>query len=372
MLLAGGGLALLAGLDGGLLLLGVPAPVTTGRLPQVHGVLLVLGFVGTLIALERAVALRRPWGWAAPGLLACAAVALVSAPVPLAVARLLLVAGTAALLAVAVALRRRGPALALSLEVVGAGLAVGAALLWAAGVPVHTTLPWLAGFVVLTIAGERVELARVGAPAGSERAVGAAATGVAAGVVASTLWSGAGHVLLGAALVVLVAVLLRHDVARRTIRATGLPRYVARCLLAAYAWLAVAGAAWLLGGALVEGPLYDAVVHAVFLGFTLTMVMAHAPVILPAVLRTPLPYHPSLVIPVVLLQGSLALRVLGGDVHGLVWALTAGGVLNVVAVLAFLALAVRGVVAGRRARDRARATRSAALTAPTEQEGALA
>ena len=41
------------------------------------------------------------------------------------------------------------------------------------------------------------------------------------------------------------------------------------------------------------GPAYDAVVHAVFLGFTLSMIMAHAPVILPAVLRRPLPYRPA-------------------------------------------------------------------------------
>lgn len=51
------GLALLAGLDAGLLLLGLPAPVTTDRLPVVHGMLMVMGFVGTLISLERATAL---------------------------------------------------------------------------------------------------------------------------------------------------------------------------------------------------------------------------------------------------------------------------------------------------------------------------
>jgi hypothetical protein len=52
------GLALLAGLDAALLLLDLGARVRTERLPEVHGFLLVLGFVGTLISLERAVALR--------------------------------------------------------------------------------------------------------------------------------------------------------------------------------------------------------------------------------------------------------------------------------------------------------------------------
>ena len=60
------GVALLAGLNGGLLLLGLPAPVTTERMPDAHGMVMVLGFVGTVIALERAVALRRRAGFAAP------------------------------------------------------------------------------------------------------------------------------------------------------------------------------------------------------------------------------------------------------------------------------------------------------------------
>src|SRR5690606_4821188 len=76
-------IALLAGLDAALLLLGLPAPVTTERLPQVHGVVLVLGFVGTLIALERATAWGRRIGFAAPALLGAGAVLLVIDAVPL-------------------------------------------------------------------------------------------------------------------------------------------------------------------------------------------------------------------------------------------------------------------------------------------------
>lgn len=63
------GIALFAGLDAALVLIGLPAPIDGSRLPEVHGVLLVLGFVGTLISLERATALRRWYGYAAPMLL---------------------------------------------------------------------------------------------------------------------------------------------------------------------------------------------------------------------------------------------------------------------------------------------------------------
>ena len=59
-------LAMLAGLDAGLDLLGLWAPVTADRLADSHGLLMVLGFVGSLVALERAVALRHPIGYGAP------------------------------------------------------------------------------------------------------------------------------------------------------------------------------------------------------------------------------------------------------------------------------------------------------------------
>lgn len=355
-LLVPGGVALLAGLDAGLLLLGLPAPVTAERLPQVHGPLLVLGFVGTVIALERAVALRRPWGYASPAALGLGGLALLAPAVPLVAGQLTLAAGAALLLAVYRALWRRQESRALALQVVGGALALGAALLWAGGAPVATSLPWLAGFLVLTIAGERLELARVGSPGEtSERAVLQLGVLLAAAVAATSLWPAAGHPLLGLALLALVAVLLVHDVARRLVRTTGLPRYMAWCLLAGYGWLLVAGGVWLLAGAVTEGPAYDAVVHAVFLGFTLSMIMAHAPVILPAVLGRPFPYRPVLAGPVVLLHASLLLRVLGGDAYGASWARTTGGALNVAAVLGFVGLAVWSVATGRRTARRGRA-----------------
>ena len=352
VVLLAGGLALMAGLDGALLLLGLPAPVTTDRLPVVHGPLLVLGFVGTLVALERAVALRRWWGGVAPaGLGAGAALTLTS--LPLAVGAGVLVLGTLGQLALYAALWRRQESEALALQALGAVLATGGALLWWAGVPVAVALPWLVGFLVLTIAGERLELARVGGLRPStERAVLLLGILLMAGAVGATLWPGPGHVLLGAALLALVGLLTVHDVARRTVRSTGLPRYMGWCLLAGYGWLVVAGAVWVLLGAVPEGPGYDAVVHAVFLGFTLSMIMAHAPVILPAVLGRPLPYRPVFFVPVVLLHASLLLRVAGGDLYGAAWALQAGGALNVLAVLSFVALAVWSSVVGLPATSR--------------------
>ena len=332
------GIAMLAGLDAALMLLGLAAPVSTRRLPDVHGMLMVLGFVGTLVSLERAVALHRRAGFLAPALLGAGGLRLLS-PLSLTVARTALLLGAAALVGVYIPLWRRQRDDAVLIQALGAVLAAGAATLWLGGVAMPSLLPWLAGFIVLTIAGERLELARLALGPSAGRTLVLLSCAVMAGVAASLLFPAPGTVLLGVALMALVGWLGPHDVARRTIRTTGLTRFMAAGMLSGYVWLAVAAAIWLLGGPALSGARYDAVVHAVFLGFAISMIMAHAPVILPAVLRRPLPYHPLLLVPLVLLHLSLALRLWVGDALGVPAAWQVGGVLNIVALLLFVVLA---------------------------------
>jgi hypothetical protein len=346
VLLVPGGLALLAGLDAALLRLGLGAPVADDRWADVHGPLMVLGFVGTLVALERAVAARRAWALASPALLGLGGLALLG-PLPLAAGQGALVAGAALLIAVYGVAWRRQPAAALAVQVLGAVHGLAAAVLWLAGVPVPHLVPTLAGFLVLTVVGERLELLRVGNPSAHvETAVWGLSLGWAVASTAALLHPGTGWTLLGAVLLTLVAVLARHDVARRTVRGTGLPRFMAGAMLGGYAWLAVAGAVWLVRGPVLSGAAYDAVLHCVFLGFVLSMIMAHAPVILPAVLRRPLPYRPVMYAPLALLHATLLLRVLVGDARGVDVAVQVGGVGNVVALLLFVGVAVGSAVRG--------------------------
>ena len=342
------GVALLAGLDAGLLLLGLPAPITTDRLPSAHGMVMALGFVGTVIALERAVALRHFAGFASPALLGAGGLLVISAA-PLRLGQVALSAGAAALMLIYIPLWRRQRDDSVLVQAFGAVLATGGALLWLGGMPVAALLPWLVGFIVLTIAGERLELARVAllASVAVTQLLGLAAM-ITLGTVLTLLWPLVGYPVLGLSLLALVGWLMVHDVARRTIRARGLARFMAGCLLAGYVWLAVAGAIWALAGAVTDGPAYDAVIHAVFLGFTISMIMAHAPSILPAVLRVRLPYSPLMIAPAALLHATLLLRVLGGDAYGSRGAWQAGGVGNEIALLLFVLVAAwSGLIAAR-------------------------
>ncbi|HEX5114621.1 MAG TPA: hypothetical protein VFW65_05430 [Pseudonocardiaceae bacterium] len=340
--------ALLAGLWAGLLRLGLPVPAGHTDLAELHGVLMPLGFLGTLIAAERAVALGRAWSWLAPAASGIGALWLI-AGLPASTGQVLIGLAGFGLLAVFVEPHRMQPSWHNVTQAAGAACWCTAGVLWLAGQDLSVLVPWLAGFLVLTIAGERLELARLVALTNRGRIqfVGVVAL-LLAGLSASVVTPAVGVRVTGAGLVGLVAWLVTYDIVRRTIRMRGVTRYMAVALAAGYAWLALAGGLWLAIGGLGDGWAYDAMLHAVFLGFVFSMVFAHAPVIVPAVLRVRLPYHPIVYLPLGLLHASLVLRLVGGDAAGDLLAWQVGGTLNEVAILLFLALIAGMVIRSRR------------------------
>lgn len=340
-------LSLLVGLDAALMLLGLWAPVEADVLPGVHGIIMVFGFVATLISLERAVAWGRLAGYLAPALLGLGSLAVIS-PLPPIIGQLGLLAGSLAFVGLYIPLYRRNGDAAILVQALGAVLAAGAALMWLGGAAVPTLIPWLAGFVILTIAAERLELARIAIDNAARRWFLAFIAATALGILAALLWPNIGYPILGITVLGLVSWLFAHDVARRTVTAAGQTRFMGICLLSGYVWLIVAGLIWALAGPSVEGRAYDAVLHAVFLGFTVSMIIAHSTVILPAVLRIRLPYNRGFYIPALLLHLSLVVRIGLGDGLDLHWAWQLGGVLNIIAVLGFVFLAVASATIGSR------------------------
>jgi hypothetical protein len=350
-LLSLGGLSLLAGLTGALVLLGFGLPRATTHLAAAHGLLMALGFLGTMIALERAVALHRGWAFGAPLGAGLGAVALLVGA-PSIVAGLLLLAGGLVFAAMYVAFDRIEVALHIRTQAAAAVAWPVAALLWLLGQPVSAIVPWLAAFLVLIIAGERLELSRLGQlPARARLSFIVSAALFYLGVVLTLLLPDTGERLAGIGLVALAAWLASHDLARRTVRMRGVTRFIALCLLIGYAWLAVAGLLWIAFGSM-AGAAYDAMLHTIFLGFVISMVFGHAPVIIPAVLRVPLPYRQRFYLHLGLLHAGLLLRVAGGDLLGLPPLWQIGGVLNVVALLLFVASSALAVLQELMARSR--------------------
>jgi hypothetical protein len=122
----------------------------------------------------------------------------------------------------------------------------------------------------------------------------------------------AGALAMAAAFLGLTAWLSRHDLARRTVKQSGLPRFVAVGLLSGYAWLAIAGPLMPLAAGASAGVRYDAALHAALLGFVFAMIFGHAPIIFPAVLGVPVPFRPAFYVQLFVLHLSVAVRV-GGD-----------------------------------------------------------
>lgn len=361
LLLALGGLGLLAGLAGGLVLAGTAMPAAAMPLASSHGELMTLGFLGTVIALERAVALDRRWAYVAPATAGVGAVLLIAGQ-PSAAA-FAFVAGGTVLVAIYAAFATRERTLHLGVQAAGAGAWLAAALLLMAGLRVADVVPWLVAFLVLTVVGERLELARLGGlGAGPRRQLIVALWVFVFGTTSALVLPDTGSRVAGLGLLAMASWLAAHDLARRTVRASGVTRYIGACLLAGYVWLAVGGVLWLAAGATSSGLPYDARLHALFLGFVMSMVFGHAPIIVPAVLRVPLPYHAWFYLPLALLHAALMLRV-AGDLLSVpaAWQLGAEGA--VLALLAFVggtAMSAVAEIVARARRSSLRPTRASA------------
>ncbi len=345
-LMALAGVSLLAALWGGLGRLGWPLPRLGAAAVLEHGPLMVVGFLGTLISLERAVALRRRWAYAAPLLAGLGALALLLG-LPVHVGHALMAAGSAMLFWVFAMLAWRQPAAHLATMGIGAALWLAGILLWHAGQPLYRVSPWWAGFLVLTIAGERLELSRLLPVSAWGRAGFLLATAVfLAGLLVGLGPFAAGVRLSGVGLLGLALWLLRHDIAWQTLRRAGRPRFMAVCLLSGHLWLALGGLLWVFFGRFfVAGPYYDAMLHAVFLGFVFSMIFGHAPIILPAVLGVGMAFRRAFYLHWALLHLSLLLRI-GGDLAEWMPGQRWGGLGNVLAILLFLGNTVRAVAAG--------------------------
>ena len=336
------GVALLAGLDASLVRLGALAPIASTSLGTVHGLLMVYGFLGTAICLERAVALqsdgRRAWAYAAPLLTGAGGISAI---------------GMAPLRAIyCYVWARRQATHAVLIQLIGALIGLGGVLLWWRGLETPRAVPWWLAFLIVTIIGERVELARLAFASGStERRITAESAALMVGLTVALYSPTVGYPLIGLALGALMVDTAWHDVARGTVRMQGLPRLAAVCMLSGYAWALVPALMWIVAPPAFDGYGYDAGVHAITIGFVVSMLLAHAPVIIPAVARREVPYHVAMWVPFAFLQISLTLRLLAGAREAAYpWRL--GGTLGVVGMLLFVATTLTVTIRQARAASR--------------------
>ena len=356
LMLAGVALSLLAGIAGGLTRAGVALPgspdaLWPGRAALAHAALMMSGFLGTVIGIERAVAVKRRAAFAAPVASSLGGLCLLLGHA--AAGAWLGVAAAIAFMGVNAVVVQRQRAAHTWLLLAGAGAWLAGNLLFALGLGSAEVLPWWFAFLVMTVAAERLEMTRLmrRRPA-AQGLLYAVLAALLLGAAMPALAPVAGGALYGAALTLLALWLAVFDIARRTVFAHGLSRYMAVCLLGGYVWLAVAGAAWAL--AAFGMPVRNVALHALGLGFIVSMVMGHAPVILPAVARVKLQFGAFFYVPLAALHASLVLRLGFGTLDP---SLRATGALLNAAALALFAATVLGAALAWRLRHGAASLR---------------
>jgi hypothetical protein len=321
-------------------------PAVAGSAGGWHGALMISAFLGTVISLERAVALGRGWAYLAPAAAGIGGVALLAGAPPVVTQTFAVVAASLLVAASAQVMRRLVAPFTVVLAI-GALCWLAGNAVWLAGGALQLAVPWWLAFLVLTIAGERLELNRfLPTPPAAQRVFHFIVGVVLVGAILSLWQEAAGLGVFAAGLLALAAWLLRYDIARRNARQQGLPGFIAHCLLSGYAWLMLAGLLGLAGGFLPGHPWRDATLHAVGLGFVFSMIFGHAPIIFPAVLRVKIPYHPAFYLPLVLLHATLALRVFG-SLGGGFQARRDGGLGNAIVLLLFILAMLASVLRGR-------------------------
>jgi len=340
-----GFVSLASGVLAGLVRLGWAVPLPSAQLVLLHGPLMVCGFLGTVIGLERAVALGQRWAYVGPLLTGLGGVVILFG-FPLYVGASAMVFGSAVLLVGTALIMLRQRELFMVTMALGAASWLAGNLLWLAGFPVSAVVALWINFLVLTIAGERLELSRFLPPSPGAKRIFKAILAV---LVAGSIFSGTGIgiIIYGIGLLGLALWLLRQDIARRTVKEQGLTRFIAVCLLSGYAWLAV-GSITLLATGSMSGAAYDAVLHAILIGFVFSMVFGHAPIIFPAVVRVRMPYHWTFYLPLLALHLSLLMRIAGNRLM-LPELYSLGGLLNAAALALFILITVSSVIRGFRA-----------------------
>jgi len=298
-------LGLVLGISGGWIRLGSTLiPIASAGTN--HGLLMVGSFLGTLISLERAMVMKKKTWLLIPFLTGTSLVPFLLGYTDLGL--ILLMAGSLGLGIIMHLQTLKHPEFHTALLYAGvASWFIGNLLAFQTGL-IAAGSTWWIGFLLFTIVGERLELSQfLPFPAWSKLALKLILILFACGlIVPFHTW---GNELMGLASFLIAIWLLVFDMAKVAARKSDQFRYIGIGLRVGYIWLGIQGLI-LLG--MENHPLfYDLILHTFFLGFTFSMIWAHAPIIFPTIFGIrETPYHPILWVTWTLFQVSLVGRIL--------------------------------------------------------------
>lgn len=334
-------LNLLVGIGSGLYRIGWSLPESISNIAAYHGPLMVCGFLGSVITIERAIAIGRLWGYLG-SLLGVLGGLFIIAGFPWSISIIAFVFASLVLSFASIKIYLHQRALSTLTLLLGSVSWLIGNLLLVNGLNVPYVTYWWIGFLILTVAGERLELSRLTSPSPhSKKEFALVMLMLIIGMVVTTTFNG-NVLLLSIAIIFLAIWLLRYDVAQHTIKQHGLTKFIAVCLLSGYVWLLLGGIIGTFTNKLIPGSSYDAFLHAILIGFIFSMIFGHAPIIFSAIIKIKIPYTPILYTPLIFLHASLVARIVG-DLWSIPHLRGVGGIMNAVSLLLFFMSTVYAV-----------------------------
>ena len=324
-------LSLLTGIFSGWFRIGWNLPIS---LPSgEHGALMVGSFLGTLICIERSVSYPNRIALIVPLLNSLSIVFfLLSMPKT---AYVFLILGGSGLTAIYYMVYVKHKGIHILIMMAGAMCyLIGSVVLYNISFYPSVVMWWIA-FLFLTITGERLELSRFILMKNAAKKQSALIFLISLFIVSILLpfHSTFGSLLSAVSLIGSAFWLFKYDMAKHSLKKPGQSFYSGLLLITGYVWLVITGIFFVLGAYF--GTFYDASLHAFFLGFVFMMIFAHAPVILPAVLKLNIsPFGKSLYLWYGFLNITLIFRVITfipQTAQYKMWA----GMFNGIAVLGF-------------------------------------
>jgi len=271
-----------------------------------HGSIMVGGFLGTLISLEKAIPLKKNILLLIPVLNATSIVFFLSGHFSYSLA--ILIVGSSGLCIIYLLYLSQQNELPILLMLIGAFFWLTGNILLLFNNLYPLSLPWWMGFLLFTITAERLELSKFLPVTNLNKVVLLILLGCF--VMGTVLhFHGTGSYFTGVSLTGISIWLMRYDVIRITLKKEGLTKFTAIALLTGYFALLLDGIFFVIFPATPFA--YDALVHTFFIGFIFPMIFAHGPIILPGVLGAAVkPYHRVLYLPLILLTLSVLIRIL--------------------------------------------------------------
>lgn len=321
-------LCLLAGLEAGLTRIGWNLPVLP--ITVHHGAIMIGGFLGTLIALEKIIPLKRKSLYLIPVLNFFSVVCFFTHHPKTSIYILVISSMALAFVFLYYFLRQRSIIYVLMLL---------GAICWLTGNILLLTklfyplaFPWWTAFALFIIAAERIELMKFLPVSNRNRR---AFLFILFCFVIGALFSfhGIGNVICGLALMGASLWLIRNDMIGINLKKNGLQKYVGVSLLSGYIAMLLTGLFFLVLSD--QWLTYDAIVHSFFIGFVFSMIFAHGPIMLPGILGiSVISFNRILYLWLALLQTSWLIRVFA-DVWIAMEIRKISGLLSVIAILGY-------------------------------------